>query len=87
MLAIQPRRGRQRDEELGAVGVGARIRHGENSRARVLQIAHYFVFELASEYALSPATCARWVASLYHLSIIYTRRNIIRSCVLLVLYN
>ena len=38
MLAVQPLRGRQRDEELRPVGVGPRVGHGEDAGARVLQV-------------------------------------------------
>jgi len=38
MFAIQPRRLHRRQEELGSIGIGSRIRHGQDSRSRVLQV-------------------------------------------------
>ena len=37
VVAVQPGAGNSGDEELGAVGVGTAVRHGEETRTRVLQ--------------------------------------------------
>ncbi len=37
VAAIEPGAGHRGDEELGAVGVGARVGHGEQARGRVLR--------------------------------------------------
>ena len=39
VLAIEPRGGNSAEEELGAVGVGAGVGHGEDARAVVLNIS------------------------------------------------
>jgi hypothetical protein len=67
VLAVEERRRGQRDEELGAVGVGARVGHREHARARVVERAALdLVGELAPEDRLSAAAGARRVASLDH---------------------
>ena len=49
MLAVQPRRRCQRDEELAAVGVRPGIGHRQDARARVLELFLDFVLELLAE--------------------------------------
>ena len=47
MLAIQPARHHGRDEELGAVGVRARVRHGQQEGFVVFEL-EILVFELGA---------------------------------------
>ncbi|KAL2262428.1 hypothetical protein VTK26DRAFT_1331 [Humicola hyalothermophila] len=42
VLAVQPGRRRQRDEELAPVGVGPRVGHAEHPRARVCWVGVWF---------------------------------------------
>lgn len=66
VLAVQPRRGRQRDEELTAVGVGPGVGHGQDPRARVLEVLPDLVLELvAINRRAAPARASR-VAALDH---------------------
>ena len=48
VLPIQPRRGRQRDEELAAVGVLSRVGHAQDAGARVPQVGGDLVGELVA---------------------------------------
>lgn len=66
VLPVEPGGGRQRDEELRAVGVGAGVGHGDDARAGVPQLGGDLVAKLAAEYALPSSTGARRVATLDH---------------------
>jgi len=66
VLAVQPRSLDRGDEELGTIGVGAGIRHGQNVRAGVLEL-EVFVGELGAVDRLSSATVSiSEVSSLKH---------------------
>src|ERR1700753_2674480 len=66
MLAVEPRRGRERDEELAAVFVLARIRHAQHARARVPQRRVDLVRKRAAPARLAAAPRAGRVAALDH---------------------
>jgi hypothetical protein len=66
MLPVQPRRRRQRDEELTSVGIGAAVRHAQYSRARVLQRGRDFVLELGAVDGSSAAAGTRGITALNH---------------------
>lgn len=55
MPVVQPRGLHRRDEELGAVGVGASIGHGHDARAGVLQL-EVLISELRAVDGLSTGT-------------------------------
>ena len=67
VLAVEERRRGQRDEELGPVGVGARVGHREHARARMVEGAALdLVGKLAPEDRLAASAGARRVAALDH---------------------
>ena len=66
MLAVQPGRGSQGDEELAAVCVGTRIRHAEHSGPGVLQLRGELVLERGAVDGGAAAARPRWVAGLDH---------------------
>ncbi|OAQ86149.1 hypothetical protein VFPBJ_00189 [Purpureocillium lilacinum] len=66
VLAVEPGRGREGDEELGAVGVGPRVGHAEDARARVLERRVDLVLELVAVDGGAAAARARRVAALHH---------------------
>ena len=55
MLSIQPLGLSGTEEKLGAVGVGASVSHGKNSRSSVLQ-GEVLIFELVAIDGLSTST-------------------------------
>ena len=62
-------RWRQRDEELAAVGVGARVGHAEHASGGVRELGHDFVGESAVVGAVdggAAAACARGITCLDH---------------------
>lgn len=67
VLAIQPGRRLDRNEELRTVGIGRPgIRHGQYSRTRVFEVARNFVFELARVDGFSAPSRAGGIAALNH---------------------
>ena len=66
MLAIQPRRGLERDKELRAVGVGTGVGHAHNAGARVFEVSRNFVFKLATVDGFTAPSRTRGVAHLAH---------------------
>jgi len=66
MLAIQPGRGFQRDEELRSIGIRSRVCHGHYSSAGMLEIARYFVWKLSAVYRFSTPSRPSRIASLDH---------------------
>lgn len=66
VLSVQPRRGRQRDEELAPVGVGTGVCHGQDPRARVLKVRPDLVLELVAVDGGAAPARARRVAALDH---------------------
>lgn len=63
VAVVQVRGGRHRDEELGAIGAWASIRHGQQEWAVELQLRVELVLELV---ARATTTGARWVTALNH---------------------
>ncbi|GIX62918.1 40S ribosomal protein S20 [Babesia caballi] len=61
VLAVQPRAQHRGDEELGAVGVGPCVGHGEREGAVVLQVRHDLVLELAAPNGLACAIAVEGV--------------------------
>jgi len=66
MLPVQPRRRRQRDEELTPVGIRPRVRHAQDSRASVFERRVDLVLELLAVDARPTAPGPRRVARLHH---------------------
>ena len=66
MFPIQPRRGRQRDEELTAIGIRSRIRHAQHARTRVFEIGVDLVGEFVAEDGAAAPAGAGGVAGLDH---------------------
>ncbi|KFY34535.1 hypothetical protein V494_06691 [Pseudogymnoascus sp. VKM F-4513 (FW-928)] len=66
MLPIQPRRGRQRNKELAAIRIGARVGHTQDASTRVLELGGYLVGELLAVDGGAAAAGAGWVAGLDH---------------------
>ena len=66
MFPIEPRRRRQRDEELRSVGIRPRVGHAEDPRARVLQRRRDLVLEFVAVDGRTSPTGARRVAALHH---------------------
>ncbi|CAK9114643.1 Alanine--tRNA ligase (Alanyl-tRNA synthetase) (AlaRS) [Durusdinium trenchii] len=66
VLAVEPRARGECDEELRAVGVGARIGHGQDTSAGVLELGRDLVLELGSPERLAAATGAGGVSALHH---------------------
>lgn len=66
MLAIQPRRGRECDEELAAVRVRTTVRHAQNPGPSMLQSRMNLVLELFAVDRAASATGSSGIASLYH---------------------
>lgn len=64
--AVEMPRRRQRDEELGAVSIGASIRHAQHAGGRVRELGYDFVGEFASVNGGAAAAAAGWVAGLDH---------------------
>jgi len=67
MFAIEPRSRGEGQKELTAVALGAHaaVRHGQDARPRVLQLARDFVFEALAIYGLSAPSRACWITALY----------------------
>src|SRR5580658_534948 len=63
VFVIEPGRGGHGDEELAAIGVGTRVRHGEIAVLGVLQSVMKFVGEFVARAA---AACALGIAALNH---------------------
>ena len=59
MLVVQPRRGHGGDEELGAVGVGTRVGHGQREGAVMPQVRVEFVCKFATPDAGAPSAILR----------------------------
>lgn len=68
MFAVEPGRGRERDEELAAVGVGPGVGHAQDPRARVLELQGPgdLVGELVAVDGGAAAARPRRVAALHH---------------------
>ncbi len=66
MFPIQPRRRRQRDEELTAVRVRPAVRHAQHARARMFQRRVDLVGELVAVDGAAAAAGAGGVAGLEH---------------------
>src|SRR5437762_10418512 len=66
VLAVQVRRGSQRDEELAAIRIRSRIGHRENAFSVVLQLWMNFIRE---PIARTPHSRSRGIAALNHESI------------------
>jgi len=66
VLAIQPRRRRQRNEELAAIRIRSAIRHAQNARAGMLEGRGNLVFEFLAIDRRAPAPRARGVPGLEH---------------------
>ena len=66
MLPIQPRRRRQRDEELAAIRIRPRVGHAEHARARVLERGADLVLECVAKDGRAAAAGACRVAALGH---------------------
>jgi hypothetical protein len=66
VLSVQPRRGREGDEELRPVGVGSGVRHAQHAGARVSQLGRDLVGELLAVDGGPAAAGARRVPALDH---------------------
>lgn len=66
VLAVQPLCRREGHEELGPVGVGPCVGHGQQAGPRVLEFVVDFVVEVLAVDGGPPAPRACWVAALYH---------------------
>lgn len=64
VLTIQPRRGRQRDEELATIRIWSRVRHAQDPCARVLERRVDLVLEFLPVDAAPSAARACWIARL-----------------------
>lgn len=66
VLAVQPGRWSERDEELRPIGIGARIGHAEDASTRVLQRWGDFVLEFLAVHGLAATPGACGIAALNH---------------------
>lgn len=66
VLAVEPGRGGEGDEELGAVGVGAGVGHAQDAGAGVPQLGGDLVGEAVAVDGGAAAAGARRVAALHH---------------------
>lgn len=66
MFPIQPRRRRQGNEELTAVGVGPGICHAQHARTRMFEVGMDLVSEFLAEDGAATATGTGGIAGLDH---------------------
>ena len=66
VFPVQPRRRREGDEELTAIGVRSAVRHAENPSARVLEVSVDLVFKFLAVDGASSSTSAGRVTGLDH---------------------